>query len=170
MNQKYKEAAWQEQNNSVGIATGLQIGRSRNLGSIPGKIKRFICSPNHSGVLWGPTHPPVQSGMEPLSLEVKLPRREADQSSPSNIQVKNIWSYISLPYTPSRCGARGPIFYFLHLRKTSNFLDFWIQPALLLFSSSTKNKNYTTTAYILVFGYFLSKPMRMLSNGLAMSW
>jgi len=120
-------------------------------------------------MLWGPTQPPVQSRTGPLSLGVKLPRREADQSSPSSIQVKNIWSYISLPYTPPCCGATGSIFYFRHLSKTSTCLDLGIQPALLLFSSSAKNKNYTTIAYIFVFGSFSSKPMRMLSNSLAMS-
>jgi hypothetical protein len=120
----------------------LQIGRSRNLGSIPGKIKICICSPKRADILWGPTKPPVQSGTRPLSLGAKLPRRKADQSSSSNIQLKNIWSYVSLPYTPSRCGATGSTLYFLHLSKTSTCLDFGIQTALLLFLRLQKNEFY----------------------------
>jgi hypothetical protein len=44
-----------------------------------------------------PTQPPIQWVPGALSLEVKLPGREADHSPPSSAEVKNAWSYISTP-------------------------------------------------------------------------
>jgi hypothetical protein len=40
-----------------------------------------------------------------LSLGVKPPGREADHSPPSNAEVKNVWSYTSIPNTSSCFGA-----------------------------------------------------------------
>jgi hypothetical protein len=45
----------------------------------------------------GPTEPPIQWVPGPLSLEVKRPGREADNSPPSSAEVKNAWSYTSTP-------------------------------------------------------------------------
>jgi hypothetical protein len=43
----------------------------------------------------GPTQPPIQWVTGALSLGVKRPGREADQSPPSSAAVKNAWSYTS---------------------------------------------------------------------------
>jgi len=42
-----------------------------------------------------PTQPPTQWVPGALSLGVKRPGREADQSPPSSVEVKNAWSYTS---------------------------------------------------------------------------
>jgi len=36
-----------------------------------------------------------------ISLGIKRPGLEADHSPPSNVEVKNVWSYTSTPYTSS---------------------------------------------------------------------
>jgi hypothetical protein len=43
----------------------------------------------------GPTQPPIQSVQGALSLAVKRPVLEANNSPPSSADVKNVWSYIS---------------------------------------------------------------------------
>jgi hypothetical protein len=45
----------------------------------------------------GPTQPPIQWVTGALSLRVKRPEREADNSPPSSAEVKNALSYISTP-------------------------------------------------------------------------
>jgi hypothetical protein len=45
----------------------------------------------------GPTQPPIQWVPGVISLAIKLPGREADQSPPSSAEVKNAWSYTSTP-------------------------------------------------------------------------
>jgi hypothetical protein len=45
----------------------------------------------------GPTQPPNQWIPGVLSLAVKLPEHEADNSPPSSAEVKNVWNYISTP-------------------------------------------------------------------------
>jgi hypothetical protein len=45
----------------------------------------------------GPTQPPIQWWPVALSLGVKRPGREADHSLPSSAEVKNAWSYTSVP-------------------------------------------------------------------------
>jgi hypothetical protein len=40
-------------------------------------------------------------GTRSFSLGIKRPGREADHSSPSSAEVKNVWSYTSTPNTPS---------------------------------------------------------------------
>jgi hypothetical protein len=43
----------------------------------------------------GPTQPPIQWVLVSLSLGVKRPECEADNSPPSSAKVKNAWSYAS---------------------------------------------------------------------------
>jgi len=40
-----------------------------------------------------------------MSTGVCSPRREADHSPPSSVEVKNAWRYASTPYTSSWRGA-----------------------------------------------------------------
>jgi hypothetical protein len=44
-----------------------------------------------------PTQPPIQWVPEALSLGVKRPEREADNSAPSSAEVKSAYSYTSTP-------------------------------------------------------------------------
>jgi len=44
-----------------------------------------------------PTQPPIQWVTEALFLGLRRPGREADRLSPSNVEVKNVWSYTSAP-------------------------------------------------------------------------
>jgi hypothetical protein len=43
------------------------------------------------------TQPPIQWATGALSLGIKPPGREADHSPPSSAEVKNAWSYTSIP-------------------------------------------------------------------------
>jgi len=45
----------------------------------------------------GPTQPPIQWVPGALSLGVKQLGHEADHSPPSSAEVKNMWSYTSVP-------------------------------------------------------------------------
>jgi hypothetical protein len=45
----------------------------------------------------GHSQPPIQWVPGALSLGVKRPGREADNSPPSSVEVKNAWSYTSTP-------------------------------------------------------------------------
>jgi hypothetical protein len=45
----------------------------------------------------GPTQPPIQRVPGVLSLGVKRPGREADHSPQYSAEVKNAWSYTSIP-------------------------------------------------------------------------
>jgi hypothetical protein len=45
----------------------------------------------------GPTQPPIQWVPGALSLGVKQPEREVDHSPPCSAEVKNAWSYTSIP-------------------------------------------------------------------------
>jgi hypothetical protein len=45
----------------------------------------------------GPTQPSIQWAPEVLSLRVQRPVRETDHSPPFNAEVKNAWSYTSIP-------------------------------------------------------------------------
>jgi hypothetical protein len=51
-------------------------------------------------VLW-PIQPPIQWVPGALSLAVQQPGYEADHSPPSSAEVKNAWSYISIPRSSS---------------------------------------------------------------------
>jgi hypothetical protein len=50
---------------------------------------------SYSSVALAPTHPIIQWVPRALSLGVKWLGCEADHSSPSSAEVKNVWSYIS---------------------------------------------------------------------------
>jgi len=49
------------------------------------------------GIFLFTTQPPIQWVPGALSLGVKRPGRDADQSSPSSAEVKNTWSYTCTP-------------------------------------------------------------------------
>jgi hypothetical protein len=53
----------------------------------------------HSANCWPlePTQPPIQWVPGALSLGVKRPGRDDDHSSPSSVEVRNVWSYNSTP-------------------------------------------------------------------------
>jgi hypothetical protein len=50
-----------------------------------------------SGLVLGPTQPPIQGVPGALSLGVKWPGHEADHSATSSAEVKNVLSYTSTP-------------------------------------------------------------------------
>jgi hypothetical protein len=55
----------------------------------------------------GPTKPPIRLVTRALSLGVKRSGREADHSPPASAEVKNAWSYTSVPPNmPSWRGAQ----------------------------------------------------------------
>jgi hypothetical protein len=53
-----------------------------------------------------PTQPPIKWVPRDVSLRVKRPGREADNSPPSSVEVKNLYSYAALPNTPLWHGAQ----------------------------------------------------------------
>jgi hypothetical protein len=61
------------------------------------ETKEFFSSPAVSRTALGPTKPPIQWVPGTLSLGLRLPGREANHSPPSNVEVKNAWSYTSIP-------------------------------------------------------------------------
>jgi hypothetical protein len=67
-------------------------------GSSPGWGWEFFSSPPRPDRLWGPaSHPPIQWVPGTRSLRIKRPGREADHSPASSAEVKNPWSYTSIP-------------------------------------------------------------------------
>ena len=79
----------------VGILTGVRPGQPRTCGSIPGRNKGFFCSPKRPNWLWSPPSIPFR-GTGSSFPTVKWPRPEAHHSPPS-AEVKNEWSYTSIP-------------------------------------------------------------------------
>jgi hypothetical protein len=84
-------------NNSVSIVIRLRA-------EIPGFISWqvegiFFLFATASISALGPTQPPIQWVPGPLSPRVKRPVREADNSHSSSAEVKNVWSYTSIPPT-----------------------------------------------------------------------
>jgi hypothetical protein len=73
----------------VGIALGYGLDDRQGLG-----IFLFTTA---SRTALGPTQPPIQRVRGALSLGVKRPERESDHSPPSNAEVRNAWSYTSIP-------------------------------------------------------------------------
>lgn len=67
----FKDPLW-NRDSSVGITTRLRAEKPRNHGSIPGKEKGTVCSPQCSGHLWGPERISAAT-----SRVVKRRRREA---------------------------------------------------------------------------------------------
>jgi hypothetical protein len=76
----------------------LRAGRPRGRSSSPGRIKLFLLSTSYRLVL-EPTHPPIQWGQGALSSGLKRPGREADHSSPTSAEIKNMWIYNPLSHT-----------------------------------------------------------------------
>jgi hypothetical protein len=73
-----------------------------NRGSIHARGTDFFSSPLHlfttsSRTALRPTQPPIQWVPGALSLRVKRPGCEAEHSPPSSAEVKNAWSYTSIP-------------------------------------------------------------------------
>jgi nitrate reductase cytochrome c-type subunit len=83
---------------SVRVPTGLLVGRRGFLGfdSREG-VGIFLFATVFRPAL-GPTQAsPIQGIPGALSLEVKRPRREADHSPRSSVEMRNAWSYTSAP-------------------------------------------------------------------------
>jgi hypothetical protein len=76
----------------VGIATGYGVD-DRGVGV---RLESRIFSTS-SRPAPGSTQPPIQRVPGALSPAVKRPGREADHSSPANIEVKKICGYTSTP-------------------------------------------------------------------------
>jgi hypothetical protein len=72
---------------------------------IPGRDRDFSLFATASSPALGPIQPPFQWVQGPHIPGVKRPWREADHSPPCNAEVKNVWSYTSIPSTFSRCDA-----------------------------------------------------------------
>jgi hypothetical protein len=71
--------------------------------SIPGMDYKgifFFIFATASRPALGLTHPPIQWEPGPLTLVLKRLGREADHSLPSSAEVKNAWSYTSIPLIP----------------------------------------------------------------------
>jgi len=83
----------------VGVATCLGTGGWTVRDASPDWVKRFLSSPNRPYRLWGPLSF-LLSGHRRYFPAVKRPRQDVDRPPPSNVVVKNKWSYIS---TPSTC-------------------------------------------------------------------
>jgi hypothetical protein len=83
-------------NLSVGIALGygLDVQGSRVQFPVGAGTFLFITA---SRTPLRPTQPPIQWEPGVLSLGVKRPGRKADHSLPSTAEVKNAWSYTSIP-------------------------------------------------------------------------
>jgi hypothetical protein len=79
---------------SVGIALGYGLDdrwfESR-------QVLRIFLFITVSRPALGPTQRPIQWVPGALSLGVKRPEHEADNSPPSNAEVKKAWSYTSTP-------------------------------------------------------------------------
>jgi hypothetical protein len=70
----------------------------------------FLCLLQNFQTGYGPTQPPIQWTPDVLSLWVNWWKCEIDHSFPSSAEVRNEWSYASIP----------PIF--LHVVKTDEFI------------------------------------------------
>jgi hypothetical protein len=66
-------------------------------GSIPGRDWKFSSSPPYPDRLWVPPSLLSNGYREALSLGVKQPGSEADHLPPTSAEVKNGWSYTSIP-------------------------------------------------------------------------
>jgi hypothetical protein len=64
---------------------------------LAGERNEFFSSPPPSISIPRPTQLPIQSVTRALSLRIKRPGREADHSPQSSSEVKNVWSYASIP-------------------------------------------------------------------------
>jgi hypothetical protein len=74
----------------------LRAGRLRGESSSPSWVKNFLFSTSSTLAL-GLTQPPIQWAPGNLFPRVKRAKHEADNSSPTSGEVKNMWIYISTP-------------------------------------------------------------------------
>ena len=68
-------------------------------GSTPGRDKRLCFSPETSKMVLAPIQPLIRQVPVLHSPEVKQTGRKADHSTPSTSEVKNEWTYTSIPPT-----------------------------------------------------------------------
>ena len=73
----------------------LRAGRPSGRSSSPGGGKNFYFISSRPAL--GPTNPPIQWVLGPLSAGVKRPGREADHWSRTNAEVKKTWVHTSTP-------------------------------------------------------------------------
>jgi hypothetical protein len=89
---------------SVGIATGHGLDdRCYKVLFLAGAGIFLFTTVSRTAL--GSTQPSIQWVPGVLSLGLKLPEREADHSPPSSVEVKNAWSYTSIPPMSSWHGA-----------------------------------------------------------------
>jgi hypothetical protein len=84
---------------SIGIALGFGLD-DRGFGVLRFDFRRrlgIFLFTTASRMALRPTQPPIQWVPGALSLGVKRPGREADNSPPFSAEVKNAWSYTSTP-------------------------------------------------------------------------
>jgi hypothetical protein len=75
----------------------LWVGQQRVRSSRPDSARTFFST--SSRPISGPTQPPIQWVRGALSLGIKWPGNEADNSTPASAEVKKMWIYtLSLPY------------------------------------------------------------------------
>jgi hypothetical protein len=79
---------------SVGIETGYGLDDGRD--GVPLPVGAGV-SPTLSRQALGHLKRPIQRVPEALSLRVKGPDREADESPPTNAEVKKTWIYTATP-------------------------------------------------------------------------
>jgi hypothetical protein len=91
-----KIKCFKSSDSSVGIATGLQAGRSGFRVRFPAGARNL--SLHHRVQTSSRAHSaPIEWVPGALSLGVKRPRGEAEHSPPSSAEVKNAWSYNFTP-------------------------------------------------------------------------
>jgi hypothetical protein len=93
-------------NGIIGVLTRLFTGKPRNFGLIPGR--RNIL-PLQS----------IQTGSGANSAAYSWPKHEADHVLPPSAEVKNAWSYISVPPYSFRCAQGHLYFYYFSLANRS---------------------------------------------------
>jgi hypothetical protein len=81
---------------AVGIATGYAFDYRGSRSSSRGRVKNFLFSTSSRPAL-GTTQPLIQWVPGVLSPGLKRPGREADNSPPTNAEVKKMWIYTSTP-------------------------------------------------------------------------
>jgi hypothetical protein len=62
-----------------------------------GAVMGFFSLRHRVQTVLGPTQPPIQWVAGTLTAGIRRPEREADNSPPSNVEVKNTWNYTSTP-------------------------------------------------------------------------
>jgi len=86
------------------VATRLLTQRHKNHGRVINRNQKFVVQMPR--LTLGPKSPPFLWLLSSSFQEVKQPRREADHSSRSRVEVKNMWKHTLIPlHTPSRSGV-----------------------------------------------------------------